>query len=457
MKTAQKHSVLVVDDDSKLASVLCREIDRLGYATSTAGSGGVALELMAKSEFDVVLLDLRLGDRSGLDVLREMKERSLSGEVIILTGHGTVENAIDAMKNGAFDFVTKPCKLSEVEALLEKAVQSGRLREENRAYRQYLSAGNARDPQTVNPGMLELLASLDRVAQSDVPVLICGESGTGKEIVAREIHKRSPGQDRPFVIVNCAVLQSTILESELFGHEKGAFTGAVKRKLGLFELADHGDIFLDEIGEIDEGIQAKLLRVLQFGEFRRLGGTENRSADVRVIAATNRDLNRACEERTFRQDLYFRLNVVELDLPPLRERTEDIPLLTKHFLALYGNQPFSVTDGAVRLLQRYSWPGNVRELENVVRRLLIFQDRDVVDEDAILATLPGVQSTDASPLRMDEVEKRHILRVLASFAGNKKSAAQALGISLKTLYNKLHSYGWKAESGRSGSNPSDPA
>jgi DNA-binding NtrC family response regulator len=343
-----------------------------------------------------------------------------------------------AMQTGAVDFLTEPCKLVELEVALREVVDT----------RPVCEALAWASPLARSPGMLKVIESLDRVAASDVPVLILGESGTGKELIAREIHQRSPHRERPFITVNCAVLQSNILESELFGHEKGSFTGAVKRRLGLFEIADGGAIFLDEIGEIDETIQAKLLRVLQFGEFRRVGGNETRSVKVRVIAATNKDLELAAAEKRFRQDLFFRLNVVQIVLPALRERPEDVGLLAEHFLKLHGGKRrLRLLDGARALLERYSWPGNIRELENVVRRLLIFHDQETITADAVLAVLPNLaEREDEFPVLLEEVEKRHILRILVRQNGDKKAAAQALGVSLKTLYNKLHAYGWKPAS-----------
>ncbi len=367
--------------------------------------------------------------------------------MIVLTGHGTVENAIVAMKAGAFDFVTKPCKLDELEVMLQKAMESRRVREENRGLCEYLSSGSPQGFITREPSMLAILESLKRVAASDVPVLIVGESGTGKELIARETHRQSPHHDRPFVAINCAVFQSSLLESELFGHEKGAFTGAVKRKMGLFEIAGGGAIFLDEVGEIGEEMQAKLLRVLQFGEFRRVGGNENLRARVRIIAATNKNLEKATRENEFRQDLYFRLNVVTIALPPLRERTGDIEILARHFLKLYGGKrSFDLTPGALRLLRTHSWPGNIRELENVVRRLIIFHDQEQLDEAAVAAVLPNLkEGSGEEPTLLADVEKAHILRILAREKGEKKRAAEILGISLKTLYNKLNAYGWRAE------------
>jgi DNA-binding NtrC family response regulator len=442
--SAGRPDVLIVDDDANLSRVLRRETERLGFRVSAVGSGKEALESLASREVDVVLLDIRLGDADGIEILKRLKADGVGSEVVILTGHGTVENAIQAMKIGAFDFLTKPCKLSELEAVLRKAVESRRVHEQNRGYRQYLSSGTAQPLLTRDAKMLKILESLDRVAASMAPVLILGESGTGKELIAREIHRRAPHRDRPFVTVNCAVLQASILESELFGHEKGAFTGAVGRKLGLFEIADGGAIFLDEIGEIDEGIQAKLLRVLQFGEFRRVGGNETRSVDVRVIAATNKDLEAASRENRFRQDLFFRLNVVQIDLPPLRERPGDIDLLAAHFLEMYGGGGrFEISAAAQSLLKRYGWPGNIRELENVVRRLLIFQEKPLIGEEEVLAVLPRLEPReDEEDLSLEGVERRHILRVLALRKGNKRAAAKDLGISLRTLYNKLHAYGW---------------
>jgi two-component system NtrC family response regulator/two-component system response regulator AtoC len=442
---ADAGKVLLVDDDRSLVGVLSRELERIGFQVASAATAEAAAALAAKEDFDVILLDLRLGGADGLDVFKRIREAGVTSEVIIYTGHGTIDTAIEAMRRGAREYLIKPCKLAELETHLRKAVESRRLRDENAQLKDYLSR-SSRTPEiiTSDPAMLRLLEAIPRVARSDVPVLIQGESGTGKELVAHQLHALSESRGHAFIPVNCAVLKAEILESELFGHEKGAFTGAVRRKLGLFEIASGGTIFLDEIGEIEESTQAKLLRVLQFGEFRRVGGTENLHVKTRVIAATNRNLESAAASGKFRQDLFYRLNVVTLEVPPLREHTEDIERLFQHFWALYGGpQPLSLLPEALDLLKRYSWPGNVRELENVVRRVLIFGDRVVVNADAIRSVLPRLQEHEnESLLSLEEIERRHILRVLAEQGNDKKKTSEILKISLKTLYNKLHLYNW---------------
>ena len=436
--------VLVVDDDTNLVAVLTLELGRLGFDVESASTTKSAMEQISLQDFDVVLLDLRLGSESGMDLLESFRLQGVTSEVILLTGHGTIESAVEAMRAGAREYLTKPCRLEELEIHLRKAVQSRRVREENRELKQYLANGGGSRPiLTVESKMNSMLESLDRVASSDVPVLIEGESGTGKELLARQIHHLSPVKDQPFLPVNCAVLRAELLESELFGHEKGAFTGAVRRKLGLFEICSNGTLFLDEIGEIDEGMQAKLLRVYQSGEFRRVGSTETLFVNTRIVAATNKNLQTEVTEGRFREDLFFRLNVVTLEALPLRERPGDIEFLFRHFLAFYGRgENRSVTDEAVELLKRYSWPGNVRELENVVRRTLIFHDQDTVNANTVRAVLPHAEdSPNDARLTLAEVERTHILRVLLAQNNDKKSTAEILGISLKTIYNKLHSYG----------------
>ena len=315
-----QRKVLIVDDEKNFADLLGKEIARMGFATEVRYDSDTALTILDDQEYDVVLLDIKMPGRDGIETLREMKKRRLTPEVIMLTGHATLDNALEAMKIGAYDYLTKPCKLEELGVLLDKAVEKGQALKENQTLRQLLSSGTGEsDIVGGSMGMQKILDKLDKIAEAtDVSVLITGESGTGKELIAREIHKRSPIAEAPFVPINCAVLQSSVLESELFGHEKGAFTGATSRKLGLFEVARGGTVFLDEIGEIEEQIQAKLLRFIQFGEFRRVGGNENLNVKLRVIAATNRDLSKEIEAGRFRDDLFYRLNVVQVEVPPLR-------------------------------------------------------------------------------------------------------------------------------------------
>ena len=436
--------VLLVDDDASFVTVLQNELERGGFSVESVCGGDDALEATGRVDFDVIVLDLRLGREDGVEVLSRLRENGVSAEVIMMTGHGSIDSAVEAMRKGARDYLTKPCKLSELELHLRKAIEERRLRQENLNLKQYLAGTEAAQPFiTSDPRMESFLETLPRVATSDVPVLICGESGTGKELIARKVHALSLLRDQPFVTLNCAVLKSEILESELFGHEKGSFTGAVARKTGLFEIASGGTIFLDEIGEIHESIQAKLLRILQFGELRRVGGTENIHVSVRIIAATNRDLQAAVEAGEFRNDLFFRLNVVPLQLPPLRERPHDVGCLLEFFLRRYErNKEHQIQPDALAVLERYSWPGNVRELENVARRILIFHDREVVDKETILAVLPQApDSENAAFLSLADMERRHILRVLMRQNNDKRKAAEVLKVSLKTLYNKLHQYG----------------
>jgi DNA-binding NtrC family response regulator len=458
--------VLLVDDDHNLAAVIAREMGRAGFAVTSVSNGEAAIAEGTREDFDAILLDLRLGGRDGLEVLQALREKGVTSEVIVLTGHGTIESAIKAMRAGAREYLTKPCKLSELEVHLRRAVEDRRLREEHHRLKEYLAGSEAVRPiVTRSPGMLRLLESLPRVAQTDVPVLIQGESGTGKELIAREIHRLSRLRAQPFLAVNCAVLKTEILESELFGHERGAFTGATRRKPGLFEIASGGTLFLDEVGEIEERIQAKLLRVLQFGEIRRVGGTEAIQVQVRIVAATNKVLDAEVEKGLFRQDLLFRLNVVTLEVPPLRTRSEDLELLFHHFITMYrGGSARRLSPEALDLLKRYPWPGNVRELENVVRRLLIFHDQETIDGAIIQAVLPRAVGRDnESILTLAEVERRHVLKVLTEQGYDKRRASEILGISLKTLYNKLHQYGAMGRESRgadqdlgpSGANSSD--
>jgi two-component system response regulator AtoC len=441
--------VLMVEDDKNFAAITRKELERLGFEVQIARGAKEALSLAGADDFDVILLDLRLGSDSGLEILARLRDEGADAEVIVLTGHGTIESAVEAMRQGAREYLTKPCNLSELDLHVRKALHARRLRAENRGLKEYLARGpNIPVLASSEPTMKAVLDALPKVAASDVPVLVLGESGTGKELIARQLHALSPLASQPFLTLNCAALNEEILESELFGHEKGSFTGATRKKLGLFEIASGGTIFLDEIGDIAEGIQAKLLRVLQFGEIRRVGGTENLHVQVRVIAATNKDLDAAVAERRFRQDLFFRLNVVTLTLPALRQRPQDIEPIFRSLLArLRPERTYEISPGALRCLRTYSWPGNIRELENVARRILIFHDIDIIDEAAIRAVLPHVESKeDNFLLSLEELERRHILRTLMACHNDKPKAAEILQVSLKTLYNKLHVYGEQGKS-----------
>ncbi len=436
--------VLLVDDEESFRVIAHEELRHAGYVLETAGTLAEARELLAERAYDVVFLDLRLPDGNGLDLIPEIHGAFPATQVIVLTAFGTVQEAIWAMKQGAFDFLAKPCTLGQMEAVLQKALQIQALARQNLALQRDVDRLKPSD-QIVGstPQLREVLGLIDRVAGTDSTVLIRGESGVGKELVARAVHRTSRRSRRPFVVVDCASLHENLLQSELFGHEKGAYTGAVRLKHGLFEVADRGTLFLDEIGEVTPALQVKLLRVLETGIFRRVGGTSDVSVDVRVIAATNRDLEAMMRAGTFREDLYYRLNVFSIQIPPLRERRQDIPQLVEHFIRSSGvvaKRGARVSPEAIHVLVRYDWPGNARELQNVVERALILTDGDVLQP----TELPlGVRAAPARGpdlsvhLTLAEAERRYIRQVLGECNGHRQKAAKILGISERNLYRKL--------------------
>jgi len=438
--------LLVVDDEDSFRSLVAKELRRVGYAVETAGTLEEARQHLARQTFHLVLLDVRLPDGSGLELLEDIKSSLPSTQVVILTAYGTVEEAIQAMKHGAHDFLAKPCKLGELEAVLEKALKAQSLERGNLALQ--------RDVDRLQPsdrfvgetaGIRELLGLVSRVAATDSTVLIRGESGVGKELVARAVHRQSRRSKEPFVVVDCAALHENLLQSELFGHEKGAYTGAVRLKHGLFEVADRGTIFLDEIGEVSPALQVKLLRVLESGTFRRVGGTADVKVDVRVVAATNRQLETMMKEGAFREDLYYRLNVFSVSIPPLRERVEDIPLLAEHFVrnsAVAPKRTVRVSSEAMGVLRRYPWPGNARELENVVERALILCDGNVIFPEHLpmsvrLSPHPSLDGASTARPTLAEAERRYIRQVIEECGGHRQKAARVLGISERNLYRKL--------------------
>lgn len=437
--------VLFVDDEKTYREVMKRELALAGYLVAGAESGEQAIELLSQKDFDVVILDIVLPGIDGVQTLKRIREKEYPVEVIMLTGQGTVETAVESMKLGAYDYITKPCKLSELEILVKKAYERKQLARENISLKR-LADGRKRQDVLLgkSPAIQDVLRLVDKVAATDSTILILGESGTGKELVARSIHAKSRRAGKPFVVVNCAALQETLLESELFGHTKGAFTGAHQARMGLFEAADGGTLFLDEVGEMSLGIQSKLLRVLQSGELRRLGENRAIEVDVRLIAATNKNLSQEVKEGKFREDLFYRLNVITITLPPLRERKEDIPILVEHFVSFYRERGVKrrVDKKTMKALMNYAWPGNVRELQNIVERMVILSDGETMES----WTLPDyfyMNSFREEPLEdisLAELERRYIQHVLAEKRGNKSLAAQTLGISLKTLYNKLKEY-----------------
>jgi len=431
--------ILVVDDDPDIRTILTDRLTARGHEVQEVGDGLKALEVAARDLPDLMLLDLDLPGADGMTVLERLRGETSAPTVVVITAFATIEKAVEAMRRGAFDFLPKPFQPGLVELTVQKALERSELREENRALRAALPGGKVLVG--TSPALSEVTEQARKAAESKSTVLLVGESGTGKEVLARSVHAWSPRAARPFVAVNCVALSEELLESELFGHERGAFTGAHQQKPGKFELANHGTIFLDEVGDIRESLQAKLLRVLQEHEFERVGGTKPIRVDIRVIAATNRDLDEAVANGRFREDLYYRLNVVRLRLPPLRERPDDVPALAEHFLHKYcaetGKAISGIAPSAMQFLRAHRWPGNVRELENAVERAVVLgRGPEITAEDLGLRAVsePGMRDPTA-PLRVepfhDSVErfkKELIRRALEESKGNQTRAAELLGL-----------------------------
>lgn len=439
--------LLIVDDEEAYRNLLGERFDMIGCTVKTAATGEEALEKMKAESFDVAILDIRMPGMDGIELFKKSREYQPLTETVFLTGQATIDAAIEAMKLGAYDFLTKPCQLSELQAVVEKAHEKKLLAEKvNRQHELQLRAGIV-NLVGESPSMQQVKELIGKVAPTDSTVLIEGESGTGKEIVANAIHRNSERSDNTFVIINCGAVPDSLLESELFGHEKGAFTGAIKRKSGLFEIADSGTLFIDEVSEMSPGMQVKLLRVLETGRFRRVGGIKEIEVDVRVVCATNRRLSDEIKAGRFREDLFYRLNVVNISLPPLRDRKEDIPLLVEHFIRSSTRpdaRKMRVTGEALEAFYSYDWPGNVRELSNLVERagilagdsLITLREIPFLDRDGA-----GGPHESAASLSLNEIEERHIRLVLESSAGNKTKAARTLGISRPKLYRKMEKYG----------------
>ena len=438
---AVKAQLVVVDDDGAFRSSLCRELTASGYRVTEAADGAQLKERLATSEPEVVLMDLKLAAEDGLSLLEHVRSHAAS-EVIVLTGHGSVQSAIRALKMGAADYLLKPCDLDELELAIERALETRRLKERNVILERGLTQPRVEMIGRSRP-FLEMMTEIDRAAQSLSNVLIVGESGTGKELVARRLHQVSPTRDKPLVVVDCASLSDELMHSELFGHEKGAFTGAVERKHGLFEVADGGSLCLDEVGEVTPRVQAKLLRVLETGTFRRMGGTREIQVRVRVLSATNRRLENAVKAGTFREDLYYRLVTLQIRVPPLRERREDIPLLAAHFLSRAArghDQPPTLDAEALRMLCAYDWPGNIRELIGVTERLVTFGGAQQIGAPEVGRVLQGAPAPPAPPeedLTLAEMERRQIEAVMRKCNGHRAEAARVLGLAERTLYRKL--------------------
>jgi DNA-binding NtrC family response regulator len=433
--------LLLVDDDGDLRTDVANYFSRQGYRVEQAEDGEQALGLLERRSYDVMVLDLIMSGLSGLDVLKQMQARNAECEVVILTGEGTIESAVEAMKLGAREFLTKPISLKELDRLVRKAYETGQLRKENRQLKAALRYQQM-PPNIIgqSPQMQELFRLIARVGPTNKPILIQGESGTGKELVARALHEASPLADKPLVVINCAALPETLLESELFGYEKGAFTGATGMKPGLFEVADGGTLFIDEIGELALSLQAKLLRVLEDGTLRRVGSVKERRVRVRLLAATNRDLTEEVREKRFREDLFYRINVLTLHLPPLRERPGDLALLVEHF----AGDEWHVDADVVTTLERYSWPGNVRQLQNAIDRAKILADGDRIRVENLppeivnsAQTRPRSTSDDVD---LDTLTREHVLETYRRYSNNKAQTARALGIGRRTLYRLLEKY-----------------
>ena len=449
-----KHpSLLLVDDDSAFRQVMAGELGRLGYEVSSAGTGEEAVQRVATTEPEVVLLDLRLPGMGGLETLKAIQAAAPATEVIMLTGHGSIDSAIESIRIGACDYVVKPCPLDELQIRIQRAIERRCLRQRATILERGLTPPDLGNSFIGNsPEFRRLLNLIDRVAPSDSTVLITGETGAGKERVAKLLHARSSRRSRPFVIVECAALQESLLQSELFGHERGAFTGADHAKPGLFEVANGGTIFLDEIGEISPATQTKLLRVLDTSTFRHVGSTREIRVDVRILTATNRDVPAMVRQGLFRQDLFYRLSTITLEVPPLRARVEDVILLAQHFVAVLNERFGSnkqMGDAALDLLRQHSWPGNVRELLHVVEAALVLCEGSQVLPEHLPASLrkenvvpPAESSRGNSPLpSLQEAELAHIRMALAASKGHRGNAAKTLGISERNLYRKLREHG----------------
>ncbi|WP_163780984.1 sigma-54-dependent transcriptional regulator [Myxococcus vastator] len=456
--------ILVIDDHDTLREGMAVTLTRAGHTVSAVRSGQDGLATYRKAPFDLVVTDLKMDGMDGIEVTRSLKALDAGAVVMVVTAFGTIETAVQAMQQGAYDFITKPFPPEVLRAKVDKGLELASTRKQVERLTARTAAHDTDAALTHgslvgdSEPMQRLVSQVLKVAQSDATVLVRGESGTGKELVARMLHQRSPRRDGPFIVVHCAALAESLLESELFGHERGAFTGAVKRKLGRFELADGGTLFLDEVGEIPASVQTKLLRVLQEKEIQRVGGEDTFKVDVRVVSATHRDLQAEVKAGRFREDLYYRLHIVPVVLPPLRERPEDVSLLARHFVAKHAmrvnRRVMGLDDSALRALARHAWPGNVRELENVIEQALVFAEGEqLTDLDLpshltasgaprVEAGLPVLQGDRPLPDILEDLERQLIARAYEKASGVKTETARLLGIKTSALYYKLEKYGF---------------
>ena len=443
-----EYPILFVDDDRQILEIVSVYLDRFGYRVDTVSDGKVAIEKIQHKDYAVVFTDLIMPEISGLDLLRAVKKSNPSTEVIIVTGYGTIESAIEALKLGGYDYLQKPINFERLKILIERIIEKKKLQLENIMIKQRLKDRFSFD-QLIgrSPKMQQIYEMIDRISTGSPTVLVQGESGTGKELVSNVIHQNSIRRDNPFIPVNCGAISEGLLESELFGHVKGAFTGAIKDNIGLFKAADGGTIFLDEIAEVPPALQVKLLRALQERKIRPVGDTREFGIDVRVIAATNRNLTKAIENNTFRKDLYYRLNVISIQMPPLREIKDDIPHLVYHFMKKFSEEtPRQVTRIApevIDLLMRYDWPGNVRQLENIIERAFALGEGDIISTQDLPVEIRNIDnqlSISNTNLNLVENERMLMLRALRQTSGNKAEAAKLLGINITTVYRKMEKY-----------------
>jgi two-component system NtrC family response regulator/two-component system response regulator AtoC len=436
--------ILAIDDEKNIRHLIQNEFSLEGFEVITACSGEEGLERFDEDKFDMVFLDLKLPNMGGLEILKKLKQKSSATEVIMITGHGEIESAVASMKLGARDYVTKPFKLDDLLTLAKQTIQDRQACTGDLSIKiGKVCQNEGKFIKCPSPAMAKIYDAVDRIAPTDIPVLIQGETGVGKDVLATQIHQCSHRHKQPFIVLDCGMLNQNLAESELYGHRKGAFSGASERKQGLVEKSNQGTLFLDEIGNIDLVLQKKFLRFLETGRFRRVGETKEIQVDTRIILATNVDLYDAVRKGQLRKDLLYRMDVVSLTIPPLHERPEDIPLLVTQMIKLYDGSPGrrEVSADAVELLKRYHWPGNIRELKSVITKALIFADTDIITPQDLPRHIAVNQQFPATqPKTLEEMEKNHIIAVLAETGGNQSKAADILGINRKTLYKKIHKF-----------------
>jgi two-component system response regulator PilR (NtrC family) len=451
----QEARILIVEDERNMREVLSILLEGEGYTVRAAGNGSEGIKIIERDIFDLVITDIKMPGASGFEVLKRAQEVSPDTMVIMITAFGTIESGIEAMKLGAYDYIHKPFKIDEIRLIVKNAMDKRRLKAEVAVLRETVRSTFEIDNIIgKSEPMQKVLRMVPKVAANNSNVLVTGESGTGKELIAAALHNLSPRRERHYVPINCASLPENLLESELFGHMKGSFTGAVHNKQGLFEIADEGTLFLDEIAEMPMNLQSKFLRAIEYGTFRRVGGTSDIKVNTRIIAATNRDLKQAVAEGIFREDLFFRLNVIPIHIPPLRERRDDIPLLLEHFISKYStDKPRQFTASALGTLMAFSWPGNIRELENMVERILLFADSEIITNQDLPEELTarhveyegeliGSAGIDLESI-LAEVEKKYLIEALRMASGNKTDSSKLLGLSFRSFRHKLSKYGIK--------------